>query len=130
MTRVVQMAGLAGMSVRTLQRNFAEYVGAGPKWVVQRCRLQDAAARAANDESVNWAELAAELGFADQAHLTRAFTATIGTSAGGLRPTGPAGLMSACRGCASNRCSVTYPPSRKVVVHRFSGPRTIVGGRP
>jgi AraC-like DNA-binding protein len=27
---------------------------------------------------VDWADLAAELGFADQAHLTRAFTATIG----------------------------------------------------
>jgi AraC-like DNA-binding protein len=27
---------------------------------------------------VDWAALAAELGFADQAHLTRAFTATIG----------------------------------------------------
>ena len=28
--------------------------------------------------AVNWAPLAAELGYADQAHLTRDFTATIG----------------------------------------------------
>jgi AraC-like DNA-binding protein len=47
--------------------------------VIQRCRLQDAAARAAMSESVDWSSLAAELGFSDQAHLTRAFTATVGT---------------------------------------------------
>ena len=76
--RVSQVSGRAGMTVRTLQRGFAEYVGAGPKWVIQRCRLQDAAARAAAAERVDWAALAAELGFADQAHLTRAFTATVG----------------------------------------------------
>ena len=74
----LQVSGHAGMTVRTLQRGFAEYVGAGPKWVIQRCRLQDAAARAAGAEPVDWAALAVELGFADQAHLTRAFTATIG----------------------------------------------------
>jgi AraC-like DNA-binding protein len=76
--RVSQVSGHAGLTVRTLQRVFAEYVGAGPKWVIQRCRLQDAAARAAAAEPVDWAQLSAELGFADQAHLTRAFTATIG----------------------------------------------------
>jgi len=38
-----------------------------------------AAARAAAAESVDWSSLAVELGFADQAHLTRAFTATVGT---------------------------------------------------
>jgi transcriptional regulator GlxA family with amidase domain len=78
-TRVPQVAALAQMSVRNLQRAFADYVGAGPKWVIQRCRLQDAAAHAAAAESVDWSHLAVELGFADQAHLTRAFTATVGT---------------------------------------------------
>ena len=77
-TRVTQVAELAGLTVRSLQRIFADYVGAGPKWVIQRSRLQDAAARVAADDTVDWAELAGELGFADQAHLTRAFTATIG----------------------------------------------------
>ena len=79
-TRVAQVAALAQLSIRSLQRAFSEYVGAGPKWVVQRCRLQDAAARAAAAETVDWAGMANELGFADQAHLTRAFTATIGLS--------------------------------------------------
>jgi len=78
LTRVGAVAALAGTSVRSLQRDFAEYVGASPKWVIQRCRLQDVAARAAGGEPVDWAALALELGFADQAHLTRAFTAAVG----------------------------------------------------
>jgi AraC-like DNA-binding protein len=65
--------------VRRLQRLFVDYVGAGPKWVITRCRLQDAAARAATDVAPDWASLAAELGFADQAHLTRAFSQIVGT---------------------------------------------------
>lgn len=77
--RVAQLATLTGLSERRLQRLFVEYVGAGPKWVIQRCRLQDAAARAAADARVDWAALADELGFSDQAHLTRAFSRTIGT---------------------------------------------------
>jgi transcriptional regulator GlxA family with amidase domain len=78
-TRVAQVAELAQTGVRRLQRLFGEYVGAGPKWVIARCRLQDAAARAAAQRPVDWAGLAAELGFADQAHLTRAFARTVGT---------------------------------------------------
>jgi AraC-like DNA-binding protein len=77
-TRVAQVAVLAELTVRSLQRLFADYVGAGPKWVIQRCRLQDAAAAVVAADSIDWAGLAEELGFADQAHLTRAFTATIG----------------------------------------------------
>jgi AraC-like DNA-binding protein len=76
--RVAQLATIAGTGVRRLERLFTEYVGAGPKWVIVRCRLQDAAARAAGDDPPDWAALAADLGFADQAHLTRAFTRTIG----------------------------------------------------
>lgn len=81
-TRVAQVAEPAGLNVRTLERLFAEYVGAGPKWVIARCRLQHAAARAATSSRPDWAALAAELGFADQAHLTRAFSDTIGTPPG------------------------------------------------
>lgn len=77
--RVDQVAAIAGVSARTLQRMFTEYVGIGPKWVIQRRRLLDAAERAHSGEPVNWAELADRLGFSDQAHLIRAFTAAVGT---------------------------------------------------
>ncbi len=92
-TRVSQVAANAGMSVRRLQRLFDEYVGAGPKWVILRCRLQEAASRAAAADPPDWAELAATLGFADQSHLTRAFTRTIGTP--------PAGYAAAQRAASS-----------------------------
>src|SRR6266699_434040 len=68
----------AGMTARTLQRLFADYVGVSPKWVMRRARLHEAAERADSGEPVDWAELAADLGYADQAHLTRDFTVTIG----------------------------------------------------
>ncbi|AWB93103.1 helix-turn-helix domain-containing protein [Aeromicrobium chenweiae] len=77
-TRADQLADHAGVSLRTLQRHFTAYLGIGPKWVVQRFRLLDAAA-AAHAGPTDWAALAIELGFADQSHLTRAFTAVVGT---------------------------------------------------
>lgn len=76
--RVDQVAVGAGMSVRRLQRLFTEYVGASPKWVLRRARLQEAAARADAGTPLDLAALAADLGYADQAHLTRDFTATVG----------------------------------------------------
>ncbi len=66
------------MSVRSLQRLFGDYVGVSPKWVMRRARLHEAALRADGGEPVDWAALAIDLGYADQAHLTREFTATIG----------------------------------------------------
>jgi len=76
--RVDQLSASAGMTPRTLQRLFADYVGVSPKWVMRRARLHEAAERADSGEPVDWACLAADLGYADQAHLTRDFTVTIG----------------------------------------------------
>jgi AraC-like DNA-binding protein len=78
-TRAEVLAVEAGMSLRSLQRLFAEYVGVGPKWVIQRFRILDAIAAAHSGEVTGWAELARELGFSDQAHLTRVFTQVVGT---------------------------------------------------
>ncbi len=69
--RVDQLATVAGTTVRTLQRRFADHVGIGPKWVIRRYRLYDAAELAARGDGVRWARLAADLGYADQAHLGR-----------------------------------------------------------
>ena len=77
--RVDQVAALTGMSPRSLQRLFNDYVGIAPKWVIQRRRLLDAAEWAHAGTPVHWAELADRLGFSDQAHLIRAFTAAVGT---------------------------------------------------
>jgi AraC-like DNA-binding protein len=79
LNRAEDLAERGAMSLRSLQRLFTEYVGIGPKWVISRFRILDAAAAAHSGEAVDWAALAAALGFADQAHLTRAFTAVVGT---------------------------------------------------
>lgn len=79
MTRADQLAERAGVGLRTLQRQFTAYLGVGPKWVVQRFRLLDAAAAAHAGEPTDWAALANDLGFADQSHLIRVFTAVVGT---------------------------------------------------
>jgi AraC-like DNA-binding protein len=78
-TRAEQLADHAGVGLRTLQRRFSDYVGIGPKWVIQRFRLLDAAAAAHSGEPTDWAALAVDLGFSDQSHLVRAFTAVVGT---------------------------------------------------
>lgn len=79
LTRAEQLAARGGISLRSLQRLFTEYVGIGPKWVIQRFRILEAAEVAASGEPVDWAELAQALGFSDQAHLTRVFTQVVGT---------------------------------------------------
>jgi AraC-like DNA-binding protein len=79
-TRVDVLAERLGSHVRSVQRLFAEYVGVNPKWVIRRYRLREVTERMARSAVIDWAGVAAELGYADQAHLTRDFTAMIGES--------------------------------------------------
>lgn len=76
--RVDELASAEGVSARSLQRLFAEQVGVGPKWVVLRYRIHEALERAESGREPDWAALADELGYSDQAHLVRDFTATVG----------------------------------------------------
>lgn len=79
LTRVDALAAELSVPVRTLQRRFDRHLGVGPKWVLRRCRIQDALGVIESGGDVDWAALAADLGFADQAHFTNAFTALVGT---------------------------------------------------
>ncbi|OYU29043.1 MAG: AraC family transcriptional regulator [Burkholderiales bacterium PBB2] len=72
------LAARWNLSLRSLQRLFAEYVGVGPKWVIQRYRMHEAVARVQAGEEVSWAALAQDLGFFDQAHFSTAFRRLIG----------------------------------------------------
>ncbi len=77
-TQVAQIAVRFAISPRTLQRLFAKHVGATPKQVLQRFRRQQAVDRLSEQTGASVAEIAAELGYADQSHLTRDFRATLG----------------------------------------------------
>lgn len=80
--RVDDVAAHVGLGVRTLQRLFARYIGVSPKWVIQRKRLHEAAERLAAPSPPNLADLAAELGYADQAHFVRDFRNLVGVAPG------------------------------------------------
>jgi AraC-like DNA-binding protein len=70
------------ISKRTLQRLFRDYIGVGPKWVIRRFRLHEAAGRIdagiGESGSVNWSRIALELGYTDQTHFIKDFKALIG----------------------------------------------------
>jgi len=66
------------MSLRALQRLFNDYVGIGPKWVINRYRMHEAIARVQAGQPVSWAALAQELGYFDQAHFITDFRRLVG----------------------------------------------------
>lgn len=66
------------VSERSLQRLAARYVGMPPQLLLRRRRLQEAAERMRADPAADLGALAAELGFADQSHLTREFRSVLG----------------------------------------------------
>jgi AraC-like DNA-binding protein len=79
-TDVAGLSARAGLCERALQRVFRAHVGASPKWVIRRHRLQEAALRIERGEVRSLADLAASLGYADQSHLARDFKAAVGRS--------------------------------------------------
>jgi methylphosphotriester-DNA--protein-cysteine methyltransferase len=78
--RAEDLARAAEMSVRSLHRLFERHVGVGPKWVVRRSRVQEAAERVARGERVDWAAAAQDLGYHDQSHLIHDFREQIGST--------------------------------------------------
>jgi len=85
MTSVVRLAEDIGVSTRELQRLSKRFVGVSPLRIIRRYRLQEAALRLREDPGLTVAEVAAELGYADQAHLAADFRTTLGFGARGYR---------------------------------------------
>src|SRR5262249_13301034 len=70
----VTVRGLAGqldLSVSQLERSFTRHVGLGPKLLARQARICALAAEATRQDRPGWALLAAQYGYADQAHLAR-----------------------------------------------------------
>jgi AraC-like DNA-binding protein len=78
--RLDGLAAASGIGARTLQRLFTEHAGVSPTWVLRRYRLLDAAETVREGRPVVWAQVAADLGYSDQAHLVRDFRAAVGTT--------------------------------------------------
>jgi AraC-like DNA-binding protein len=80
LTRIAALADRMGVSQRTLQRLFGQYVGVGPKWVIQRYRLLEAADQLAHNATIDVSGLAQALGYFDQAHFINDFRAAVGST--------------------------------------------------
>ena len=80
--RVSQVCEKFALSERSLQRLTARRIGLSPKWLIQRRRLHEAAGLLAAGETPDLATVAARLGYADQAHLTRDFRTVTGMTPG------------------------------------------------
>ncbi len=82
LTTVDGVATRFDVPTRALQRMFSRYIGVSPKWVINRYRLHEVVERLTRGETVDWARLAADLGYFDQAHLIRDFKAVVGQTPG------------------------------------------------
>ena len=84
-TKVSDLVERFGVAERRLQRLIRTSVGFSPRWLIQRRRLQEAAHRLREDSEARLADLAADLGYSDQAHFTRDFRTVIGQTPGAYR---------------------------------------------
>ncbi|WP_017793942.1 helix-turn-helix domain-containing protein [Leucobacter salsicius] len=78
--RVSQLADRMGYSARSIQRLSRDYIGLPPLAVIRRYRLQEASQRLRDDPQVTVGQIAAELGYADHAHLDADFRSVLGFS--------------------------------------------------
>lgn len=89
--RVDDLAHRLAMSERSVARLARTHVGMGPGAMIRRRRLQEAAARVREESTVDLASIAADLGYADHAHLTREFRRVLGFTPTGYRAEGRRG---------------------------------------
>lgn len=80
-TRVADVCAHFGIGERSLQRLTRHRVGLTPKWLVRRRRIQDATWRLRTG-ATTIAAVAADLGYADEAHLSRDFRRVTGMTPG------------------------------------------------
>ena len=85
--RVEQVAEQLHVSVRSVQRLAKRYVGVSPVAMIRRYRLQEAAQRLREDTHTTIAQIAADLRYADHAHLNADFRQVLGFNPGDYRRT-------------------------------------------
>lgn len=80
-TRVADICAHFGIGERSLQRLIRHRVGLTPKWLVRRRRIQDATWRLRTG-ATTIADVAADLGYVDEAHLSHDFRRVTGMTPG------------------------------------------------
>ncbi len=90
--RVTTVARDLGVTTQRLCRSFNRRVGLPPKRYARLSRFQRTLARLGESAAPDWAELAAELGYCDQAHLIHEFREFAGTTPGSFVARSPQDL--------------------------------------
>jgi AraC-like DNA-binding protein len=109
---VATIAPAIGLSTRQLQRRALDAFGYGPKLLARILRLGDALALARRGFPL--AAVAAECGYADQAHLANDVRSLAGTTLGELGLGARSQLAGAAAGSAANRSTGLPSGSRTV----------------
>lgn len=78
--KISEIAKAVGISPRQLERRFRKSAGLTPKQFARARRIRAAAVSVVEQTGMSWANRAAEMGFADQAHLTNEFSTLTGRS--------------------------------------------------
>lgn len=76
--KVSDICKIFNMEPRYLQRLFVKYIGVSAKWVINRYRMHDALTSVESNKEIDWAALAIQLGYYDQAHFIKDFKSMIG----------------------------------------------------
>lgn len=107
--RTSSVANAVGVSERHMERAFVERVGVAPKLLARTFRLHalvahlDVAAGSTPRAPIAWASLAAEIGYADQAHLVRDVRALSGVTPTVLYRERMSGLFNTARAGAATQ---------------------------
>lgn len=78
--KIAWVAAAVRLSLRQLERRFRAVAGLTPKQFARFRRVRATALALVEGLEIDWADRAAEMGFADQSHLTREFVAVTGRS--------------------------------------------------
>jgi transcriptional regulator GlxA family with amidase domain len=78
--KIAELAEAVNLSARQFERRFKNSSGLTPKQYARARRLRATAVSLVENENLNWANRAAEMGFADQSHLTHEFVSVTGRS--------------------------------------------------
>lgn len=78
--KITELAEAVNLSRRQLERRFKRSSGLTPKQYARARRLRATAVSLVENDNLNWANRAAEMGFTDQAHLTHEFVSVTGRS--------------------------------------------------
>jgi AraC-like DNA-binding protein len=119
---VAQIARTLDVNERTLRRAFTDRIGLSPKRYARIARLQHVLAHA--HRGVEWARLAARLGYFDQAHMVNDFRDLVEITPDAFDPARPWPTASSSSTASIGECGGPRPGPR----HRGSGVRRSTTG--